>query len=353
MIERVKNYIIGLLFLSLIGLTVLNWFSWSDISFNTPAEVGEEFKQDTVMNVTRPISGDYDRYNIYLADFLALADHSERINAGEWSTALNEGGIHLEFLSAVPVWLFAEGLGATASELFNGVWLTELILYDKGLMTYDGKAYMRFTSPLPLNLPAQLETSDDSNIFPIAAMSNRFLDDQYRSELLETLGFNPNSNSQYPQPNGETVYVDVSRTLHVAPDGRVVYHDGTKYNESVELDERDAISLCLAVLPKGAAFWGEGNLVFNTVTKRDDGFDITLNYVLDGAVFIDGQTVFAVRGGVLREAVIYLSPAFFTEVPVRLMPKKRAMVLIPQGKKLCVGYRKNEGGLWTPEWYGY
>lgn len=353
MIERIKNCIIGLLFLALIGLTVLNWFSWSDISFNTPAEAGGEFRQDTVMNVTRPISGDDERYNIYLADFLALADHSERIDAGEWNTALDEGGVHLEFLSAVPVWLFAEGLGSTASELFNDVLITELILYDKGLMTYDGKVYTRFSSPLPLNFPAQLEESEESNIFPLAAMSNRFLDDQYRSELLEALGFNPNSNSQYPQPNGETVYVDDLRTLHVAPDGRVVYHDGTKYNESTVLDERGAIRLCLSVLPKGTAFWGEGNLVFNTVTKRDGGFDITLSYVLDGAVFIDGQTVFAVRDGVLRDAVIYLSPAYLTEVPVLLMPRKRAAVLIQQGKKLCVGYRKNEGGMWSPEWYGY
>lgn len=353
--EVAKNYIIILLFLSLIIMTVLNWGSWSNISFDMTAETGEEQKQESFINVTRPISGDYDRYSIFLGDFITVADRRADIAVNEWNSALSGGGIHFELLNTVPVWLFAEGLGTTASDIFRGVWVKEIILYEEGLLTFDGKAYARFSVPLSISLPEQLKTedSDDDNNFPLATVSNRFLDEPYRSELLEALGFNPNSNSKYLQADGEWVFVDNARTLHLSPDGRVVYHDGTRDVESVQIDERAAINLCLAALPKGTAFWGDGNLVFNTVTENDGNFYISLDYVLNDAVFIEGQTVFMVKDGVLREAVIYLSPASLTDETVKLMPKERAMVLISPGKKLCIGYRKSEGGLWSPEWYGY
>ena len=349
MIERAKNVIIAALFLSLIGLTLLNWFYWGDNDFT--AAFTEESGRGAFYDAARPVSGDFDRYQESLVVFLAVADESASLDRRAWDAALESGGTHFEFLFPTPVWLIAEGLSFTASDIFDGVLVREMILTGGGLFVYDGDKYMGFSSTSqPTDFPEPIVGEEDSGNHYLAVTLFRIFDDPYFSELLESLGFNPNTRSKYKQA-GDWVVIDDERNLRVSANGLVVYHDGTNYEDNEPIDEREAVKMCLGKLPLGAAFWGDGQLVYNSVTELDDGFDVFFSYTLGGAVFLDRTTAFAIRGGVLRSAVIRLTPAFFDVTSVRLIPEHRASVLVSEGKKLCVGYSPGEDGTWIPDWY--
>jgi len=331
---------------------MLNWFYWSATPFAAPVESSGDFAQDGVIDVARPISGDYDRYRVYLGELLAVADKSAPITRRDWDAAIAGGGIYFEFLSPTPVWLVAEGLSFTKAPVFGGVMAYEMVLNEDGLLVFDGRSYTHFSTPLPLDLPERSggEVANKA-IFPLADTASRFLEEPYLSELLESLGFNPNTNFRHTQPDGQMVFVDDARTLHINPSGRVDYHDGTSYADEVELDERAAIRRCLSAIPGGAAFWGDGHLVFNSAAWQGDDLIFSLTYVLDGALFLDWQTVFTVESGILRNAVMHLAPASFTDEFVRLMPKVRVETLVPQGERVYVGYSLVEDGLWAPDWW--
>jgi hypothetical protein len=353
MLERFKTVLILVLFLSLVSLALLNWFYWSSNPFAAPVHSGDGFAQDGAVDVTRPISGDYDRYRIYLGELLAVADKSAAIARHDWDTAVADGGIHFEFLSPVPAWLAAEGLLFTASDIFEGVIIYEMVLVKDGLLVYDGNVYTHFSTPLELNLPERIGYEPLENAsFPYVETSGRFLEEPYLSELLESFGFNPNTNFRYTQSDRELVIVDDLRTLHINPNGRVVYHDGTRDTDEHVIDERSAIRLCLSAIPKGEAFWGDGHLVFNSAVWQEDELTFSLTYILDSSVFLNWQTVFVVSGGVLRDAVIHLAPAAVTDEFLRLMPRERAEVLMSEGGRVYVGYSLVGDGLWAPDWWG-
>jgi hypothetical protein len=350
--ERLKSSLILVLLLSLIWLALLNWFYWSDTPFVAPIGGTGAFVQDSVMDAARPISGDYDRYRVYLGELLAVADKSAEITRREWDAAVTGGGICFEFLAPVPIWLVAQGLSFTAADIFDGVIVYEMVLSENGLLVFDGNRYTHFSTPLLLDLPERAGSiSDDRASFPYVETLSRFLEEPYLSEILESFGFNPNTNFRYTQPDGEMVVVDNARTLHINPNGRVVYQDGTRDTDETDLDEQAAIRLCLGAIPEGAAFWGDGYLVFNSTAWQGDEFTFSLTYILDGAVFLDWQTVFVVSGGVLRSAVIHLAPASVTDEFVRLMPRERAEVLALQGGRVYVGYSRVGENLWVPDWW--
>jgi len=350
MVERIKTCIIALLLLSLAGLTALNLLYGRDAG---PADgsVGlGKFDKGTTAEATRPLTAGYDAYRTQLGEFLASADSKETVTRRVWETALLEGGARFVFLDAAPVWLLAEGLAFTASDIFGETRVSEMILSGRGLLIYDGEAFTLCGGPLEFDI-VEPAADGPGNMYPLAVLSDRFRDEANISIVLEALGFNPNTNIRYTQADGDKVYVDEQRTLHVSPGGCVTYHDGTRYPEEQTLDEREAIRLCVGAIPVGAVFWGEGSPVFGGVNTFEDGYEVTFNYILNDGVFIGRQSEFVVKGGYLREAVIRLCPASVSVTTEELMPRRRAQALTPEGKTLCVGYAEDEDGVWHPDWY--
>ncbi|MCL2080987.1 MAG: hypothetical protein FWH16_02690 [Oscillospiraceae bacterium] len=352
--ERLKSYTIVILFMSLVWLAMMNWFYWSDVRLDAEAEGAETPGRVAVIDAARPVAGDFDSYRVHLGELFAAADTRMEISRREWDAALADGGVYFRFLCPTPAWLVAEGLSFEESDIFGGVEVFEMILSEDGLFVFDGGGYTHFSAPLPVVLPERAAAGGDNGaLVSYAVTSSRFMEEPYLSELLESLAFNPNTNFRYTQTDGEMVVVDDARTLHINPNGRVVYLDATSYDDEPVTNEREAVRLCLGMTPRGDAFWGDGQLVFNSVESLDGELSLALTYVLNGAAFLDWQTVFTVRSGILREAVIYLAPAALSGEMVRLMPRERAESLLPPGRRVCVGYSAVGGGVWAPDWYGY
>lgn len=382
--ERLKTLFIGLLFLTLLALMLANWV-YDRNGLSIFPNVNAEEPVDLPVSIPEPArpalaaiarggeffaagNGDaalgmvYDRFRTALGESLASAPERSAITRAAWEAALAGDCVYFEFLNGVPVWALAEGLKFTASPAVDGLTLKSVILSSGGLFVYGGGQYYRCGTVFDFSIPEQMESAlyraqfvngavvmDREYSYPTAVLTSRFTDEPYQSDLLTAMGFNPNTNFRYSSADGEMVFVDDQRTLHVGQDGRITYHDGTE-RSGEQFDVREAVRLCLNALPSGAAFWGDGRPTLTGIKEWDGGASIEFGYALNGAVFLDSRSVFVVEGTHITEAVVQLCPASLAGENVELMPQRQAAVLLSDGRELNLCYRES-GGVWLPEWF--
>ena len=378
--ERLKSVMIAVLFMSLLALTLLNVMydrggeAFSPAAPFSPTAISEAARP-AVAAVVRDgemfaaCSGDaaagavYNRFRTLLGEALASASDRRPITRAAWIAVMEENCVFFEFLDETPVWALAEGISFEASPAVEGINAKSFILSGGGLFISAGNEYFRCEVFMDFAIPEHTESqlsaarfvngvivTDRGNEYPEAVLTDRYRDEPYLSELLAAMGFNPNTNYRYTQADGDIVFVDEQRTLHVGPSGRVTYRDGTVYQYG-GTDEREALKLCLNSIPSGPAFWGDGQLNFSGMEAKDGVVTAEFNYALNGAAFIGCRSVFTVRGANITEADIQLCPAVFGERSEELIPQRQAALLLSEGSGLELRYSEAEDGIWLPQWH--
>ena len=378
--ERLKNFIIALLFISLLMLTLFNWaYDREDTAFfSGTTAVETAVLPITIPEPARPIlvavtrggeifaAGDgdaavgavYDRFKTLFAEALASVLERRAITQAAWDAAMETDSVFFEFLDSVPVWALAEEISFTASPSVDELSLKSFILCGDSLLIYTGEAYFRCDVFLDFSVPEQPENIlrkagfvngvivfERGNSYPIAVLSDRFREEPYLSGILTAMGLNPNTNWY-----GDRTFVDELRTLYISPDGKITYHDGTVYPYE-PFDEREALRLCLNAIPMGTAFWGGGQLILSRMELFEGGARFEFSYTLNGALFLERGAVFEVKGAKITEVNMRLCPASFGEESVELMPRRQAALLLPEGKALNLCYAESADGAWLPQWY--
>jgi hypothetical protein len=379
--EKLKNIIIAALFVSLIALTFLNIMYdrvggdfIADATAFLPSAIAEPARPALAVAVIggemfaagygdAGVGAVYERFRISISEALASAVGRREITRAAWGAIMEEDCVFFKFIDRVPVWTLADGLSVTASEAVLDLSVEGLILSGDRLFINTGEDYFRCDVFIGFNMPEQVESQlsrarfvngvvviDGENEYHEAVLTDRYRDDIYISEILTAMGFNPNTNNRYTQADGDIVFVDEQRTLHVGLSGRVTYRDGTVQADGIT-DEREALRLAMNSIPVGTAFWGDGHLNFSDIEARDGIVNVEFEYALNGAAFIGRRALFAVRGSRIIEADMWLCPAVLGERRVELIPQRQAALLLREGAGLELRYVESENGVWRPGWY--
>lgn len=286
----------------------------------TPIRYGVQYDEETLQPITAALSS-------YFTEGLASASGPEELTAAQWQEALCSPGVCLDLLGAVPLdYLGADGLTESARRLalvWDGSSTTADLCYQtaegayyrctttvtwKGyladaLQSYtdngaryafemDDVAYDRL-SPEVLLLPDAPESTIYQAVRPLDLSSP---DD--RAALENAMGFR---GSDYQVP-GEWV-IREDDELRIASDGTMHYEASEsrpemRYPTSGEgVSARSAaITAAYRLAQDAVAAWcgsseSDGRIILSGVTETEDGWEIALDYTLDGAqvLFEDGR----------------------------------------------------------------
>ena len=285
-----------------------------------PIRYGVQYDEETLQPITAALSS-------YFTEGLASASGPEELTAAQWQEALCSPGVCLDLLGAVPLdYLGADGLTESARRLalvWDGSSTTADLCYQtaegayyrcattvtwKGyladaLQSYtdngaryafemDDVAYDRL-SPEVLLLPDAPESTIYQAVRPLDLSSP---DD--RAALENAMGFR---GSDYQVP-GEWV-IREDDELRIASDGTMHYEASEsrpemRYPTSGEgISARSAaITTAYRLAQDAVAAWcgsseSDGRIILSGVTETEDGWEIALDYTLDGAqvLFEDGR----------------------------------------------------------------
>ncbi len=403
-IETIKTFFISILFILLISLTLfnifydkINLFLVNPMNFNfdnyskfvdtnnkaipEPARpIAFMINKDGIISGAKyddlTVNLLYNRFKTIIGEAIASASQKQVLPSNEWINILNGDCFYFEYLDKIPVWLLAEGLAYKHSTATDSLEIKKLVVssdkYNKlSLIIHTGTEIYIFKTPLPFELPeldnfpittVELTTKSEISVFPestlifepvhlpVLSLQYNYFDEESISQLLTAFNFNPNTNFRYMQSDGDLVIVDDRRTIRISSAGAVIYHDSTQELDS-SLDTNEAIRRSLNFIPKGENFWGLGRLEFKDASVQNDSIQVTYKYVWNGLEFLDSNSFFVFKNGVLSEAMLMLYPVKETDIKHTLLPMRQAAILSTNINDLKIAYAIGENGLYYPKWY--
>ncbi len=403
--ERIKTHCIFILFMLLLVMTAVNWiYDRPDITtrlwhqmqglttsappVNLLSQIPESAQPSAIAiridgqtlgaQYSVHVAQTYDTLKSLIGEALASASKGVVLDTDQWVRALDKDCVFITFPMMTPAWIYAEGLTSTLSDDLRAHSFNRLLLVPSDnetllLLLSTGEGYYQYETPLRYDIPlldmSQLSplqwsgalspavgvardtlVSEQFSTMPLVMMQATPMSVNALAPLLISFGFNPNTESRYTEQNGDLVFVDDERTLHVSPTGAVRYHDSSQ-STAPTITITEAVRLALQHIPQGHVFWGDGGLALSSTSTIQDSVQVSFHYVRQGAVFLDTDAVLTLRAGRLVEAQLQLFPATAMDMTQELLPQKQAALILPVGKRLALQYARGDDGVWYPQWY--
>lgn len=329
-----------------------------------------------------------------LSEALGSAGAPAPVGERVWRSALCSTGIYMDFLYPVPLATLSRWLGdGQSNSALTGTARRICLAADEsgGVSLFyineeDGSYYVcETTLSTALHLEAAVSgQSPNGAMFafevpgmenlapytllaanprpPVYGAANPLQEDGARvSELLRALAFRAQAASLDPFAGGQIV--ESNDSLRLSAGGVVTYHTigDSGFRFSLPGDSRrDALDYVQVLAEATVGAWcGEARLCLAEVKESADGWEITFQYCLNGALVAlpEGYAAahFVVRGGAVTDFSLYLRSYSDTGETSLVLPEEQAAAamepLMVEGKELTLLYQDFGGEQVSAGWY--
>ena len=182
--------------------------------------------------------------------------------------------------------------------------------------------------------------------------------------LLPFFGFNSNTKERYTEADGTEVITEVEtdRSLHIQPDGSIVYRSGTEATPEISAQEQNptaaesalGCSILLQELTEGLT--GEASLYLQSVSQSGDSTQLRFGYQLAGTPirFSDGGSAaeITLSGTSITRLTLRFRQYSTTNEQSLLLPLRQTLAIAADhpGVELSVGYADGGGDTVSASW---
>ena len=184
------------------------------------------------------------------------------------------------------------------------------------------------------------------------------------SWLLPAFGFNSNTKERYTEADGTEVIteVDTNRSLHIQPNGEVVYRSGTEATleissqEEVPTDTEAVLGAAILLQQLTEDFSGEAELYLESIQQTGETTRLQFGYHIGGVpiCFSDGGSAAQVTlsGRYLTSLTLRFRQYSSTNETSLLLPLRQTLAITAEhpGAELSVGYADSGGDTVSASW---
>ena len=184
------------------------------------------------------------------------------------------------------------------------------------------------------------------------------------SWLLPAFGFNSNTKERYTEADGTEVIteVDTNRSLHIQPNGEVVYRSGTEATleissqEEVPTETEAVLGAAILLQQLTEDFSGEAELYLESIQQTGETTRLQFGYHIGGVpiCFSDGGSAAQVTlsGRYLTSLTLRFRQYSSTNETSLLLPLRQTLAITAEhpGAELSVGYADSGGDTVSASW---
>ncbi|MEG1592931.1 MAG: hypothetical protein RR350_00890 [Oscillibacter sp.] len=325
-----------------------------------------------------------------LSEALGSAGAMAPCREAEFTKALSGTSVYYDFCEALPLSVLAASI---ASRYSGGGSARRLLLAESGdgvtlyLWSETGN-WSRCTTAVTQeqlnelvakyelgNASFALDNADVDNSFAFLNSYSLFLEDSPElptlfaanpltetDSLLSALGFNPHTNSRYPEADGTEVIMNGDSSLHIQTDGRVLYESGS--NSTLSIAAREDLPTAMEAVPGAGALLngllgnsaGEAALYLQSLRQTGESTVLRFGYHVGGIpIRLSGNEAAAeitLNGNTVVSFSLRFRQYTATENQGLLLPLPQAAAIAAtrHGAELSIGYMDSGEAAVTATW---